>query len=108
MAVRLGPVTTGNRDVELGVAPHAVLRYVEPRRLHFGLRPDSHGHLHQPEYGERRREREGTDGHEAERLDPELMQTAAVEQPGRASRESLRLLGQREEAKGECSPHTCH
>ena len=36
MTVRLGPVATGNRNVELGVAPHAVLRDVQTGRLGLG------------------------------------------------------------------------
>ena len=40
MAVALRAVAARDRDVELGVAPHAVLRDVEAGRLHLGLDPD--------------------------------------------------------------------
>ena len=36
VAVRLGAVAAGHRDVELGIAPHAVLGDVEPGRLLHG------------------------------------------------------------------------
>ena len=47
-AVVLRAVAARNRDVELGVAPHAVLGHVEPDALDLGLRADPDGHLHQP------------------------------------------------------------
>src|SRR5215213_7455747 len=37
MAVRLRPVAAGNGDVELGIAPHAVLGHVQTGRLDLGF-----------------------------------------------------------------------
>ena len=41
VAVRLGPVAAGNRDVELGVAPHPVLGHVQAGFLDLGLGADA-------------------------------------------------------------------
>ena len=40
--VGLGAVAARDRDVELGIAPHAVLGDVQPGRLDLGLDPDPH------------------------------------------------------------------
>src|SRR5690242_21841172 len=63
--VRFRPVAARNRDVELGVAPHAVLVHVEALRLDGRLDPDAPDLVQHPEAGERGAERERTDGHEA-------------------------------------------
>ena len=75
VAVVLRPIAAGDRDVELGVAPHAVLGDVEPGMLSTSrLRPDPDRHLHHPEDGERGGERERAHRDEAERLDAELVE----------------------------------
>src|SRR5581483_436121 len=52
VAVLLGAVAARNGDVELGVAPHAVLGHVQPGRLHLRLGADADRVLHQPEDAE--------------------------------------------------------
>ena len=66
VTVRFGAVAARDRDVELRIAPHAVLADVEPGRLDLGLRADSYGALEDPQHGERRAERERADRDEAE------------------------------------------
>src|SRR3954469_22154395 len=78
MAVALCAVAPRNRDVELGVAPHAVLVHVEALRLDGRLDADPPDLVEDEEAAERGPEGEGADGHEAERLDPELVEPAAV------------------------------
>ena len=53
MAVRLGAVAAGDRDVELGVAPHAVLGDVEPGLLDLGLGADPERDLEEEQDRER-------------------------------------------------------
>src|SRR6516165_2118379 len=93
MAVRFGPVTARDRDVELGVAPHAVLGHVETCRLDLRLDADAPQLLHHPQRPKRGRERESTDGYQAERLHAELVERAAVDEPRRARGEVLREHG---------------
>src|SRR5204862_4886296 len=71
MPVRLGAVAAGNGDVELGVAPHAVLGDVQAGRLDVLLDPDAPQPLQRPEAAERRGEGEAPDRGEAERRDAE-------------------------------------
>src|SRR4051812_14781093 len=49
MAVRLRPVAARNGDVELGVAPHAVLGHVQTGGLDLGFDPDAPELVHHPE-----------------------------------------------------------
>jgi outer membrane receptor for monomeric catechols len=62
VAMRLGAVAARDRDVELGIAPHAVLGDVEALGLDGLLDADAPEPLHRPEAGEREREGEGADG----------------------------------------------
>ena len=55
-----------NRDVELGIAPHAVLGDVQAGALGLFLDADAPEALHRPEAAERGREREGSHGGQAE------------------------------------------
>src|SRR3954451_16145762 len=73
-----GPVATGDRNVELGVPPHAVLVDVETLRLDVLLDADAPDEVHRLEDGEGETEREGADGEQADRLDAELVEAAAV------------------------------
>src|SRR5829696_7864523 len=84
VAVCLGPVPAGDRDVELGVAPHAVLRDVEARGLGLPVDTDPPHALERPERAERRAERERADGDQAQHLDAELVEAATVEEAGAA------------------------
>src|SRR5438105_4790305 len=84
VAVRLGAVAARDRDVELGIAPHAVLADVEAGGLRLLLDPDSPEALHRPEAPERGREGERADGGEAEQLDPELVERARVDEAAAA------------------------
>ena len=108
MSVRLGAVATGNRDVELGVAPHAVLGHVQARLFHLRLGADADRDLEEVQDGERHREREGADGREAESLNTELVQPATVEEPALAGRELGGQLRHRQEAQRERAPHAGH
>src|SRR6185295_12203986 len=101
MTVGLGPVAAGNRDVELGVAPHAVFRDVQTGRLRLGLDPDAPHSLHHPQRAEARGERERAYGDEAERLDAELMERAGVDEPTLAGRKIGRQSRYREDAGRE-------
>jgi len=65
MPVRLGPVSARNRDVELGVTPHAVLGDVESRGLRPLVGADAPEGLHHPETGEGQRERPDADDGDA-------------------------------------------
>src|SRR4051812_46460876 len=104
VAVTLGAITARNRDVELGVAPHAVLGYVEARRLHVLLDADPPQPLHRPETAERRRERERTDGEQSEHLPPELMERAGVDEAAATGVEIRCERGDREQTGGERAP----
>src|SRR5207244_11824030 len=61
VAVAVRPVAAGDRDVELGIAPHAVLGHVQAGRLGVFLDTDAPETLHRPEARERGRERERAD-----------------------------------------------
>src|SRR3954451_15121573 len=74
MAVRLRPISAGNRDVELGVAPHAVLVDVEALRLDDRLDADAPDLVEHPQSAERRTERKAADGDQAEALHAELVE----------------------------------
>src|ERR1700704_886037 len=76
--VALGAVAAGNRNVELGIAPHAVLVHVETLHLDFRRDADTPDLVQHPEAAERCAEGECADGDEAERLHAELMEAAAV------------------------------
>src|SRR2546423_4481020 len=80
VAVRLGPVPARDRDVELGIAPHAVLGDVEARGLDVILDADAPELVHHEERAEGRREREGTHGDETEGLNPYLVERARVDE----------------------------
>src|SRR5215208_1001523 len=80
VAVRLRAVAAGDGDVELGVAPHAVLADVEAGRLGLLLDADPPEALHRPEARERRAEGEGADRGEPEQLHPDLVQRAGVDE----------------------------
>src|SRR5690349_12618333 len=67
VAVAPGAVPAGHRDVELGVAPHAVLGDVETGGLGLLLDADSDRLLHDPERPEGRAEGPHADRDEAER-----------------------------------------
>src|SRR5437870_1492009 len=92
MTVRVRSVAPWDRDVELGIAPHAVLGDVQARRLDVLLDADAPHLVHRPEAAERRGEREAADGDQAEGLHAELVETARVDEPARAGRE---VRGQR-------------
>src|SRR4051794_10711279 len=85
MAVRLGAVAARDRDVELGIAPHAVLGDVQAGRLHMPLDADAPEALERPEAAERSPEREDADGDQPERLHAELVEGASVDEPARTS-----------------------
>src|SRR6476661_7438078 len=104
MPVRLGAVPARNRDVELRVAPHAVLRDVQAGGLDVFLDADPPEALERPEAAERGRERESADGQEAERLDPELVERARVEKAAPPGRKVRRERRHREDAGREGSP----
>src|SRR5262245_9136055 len=71
--VGLGAVAARDRDVELGVAPHAVLVDVEADRLDLRLDADAPQLVHGEQRAERRAERERADGDDAERLYADLV-----------------------------------
>src|SRR6266851_5246754 len=52
VAVLLRAVAARNRDIELGIAPHAVLVHVEALRLDFRRDADSPDLVHDPERAE--------------------------------------------------------
>src|SRR5262249_45160295 len=104
VAVRLGAVAAGDRDVELGIAPHAVLGHVQPGRLDVLLDPDPPKALQRPETAERGGEGEGAYGDEAEGLDAELVERARVDEPAPAGREVLGERRHREQTGGERPP----
>ena len=81
--MRLRPVAARNRDVELGVAPHAVLVDVESTGLDLRLDADAHVFFRTKRIANDSGERERADRTQAERLDAELVEAAAVEEPGR-------------------------
>src|SRR5437870_7705747 len=97
VAVRLGAVAAGDRDVELRIAPHAVLRDVEARGLDVLLDADPPEPLHRPQGTEGRGESERADGGEAEELHPNLVQRAGVDEAARAGAEVGGERGHREE-----------
>ena len=102
--MRLGAVAAGHWDVELGVAPHAVLGDVEAGGLDLRLSPDPERSLHRPERGERRAEGERSHREEAERLDSELVEAAGVDEPARARGEVLGEGGNGEDPGCERAP----
>src|SRR5262245_5674622 len=104
VAVALSPVPAGNRDVELGIAPHSVLGYVQSRRLDVLLDANPPQVLQRPEAAERGGEREYADRQQAERLNAELMERAGVHQAARAGREVRRERRHREQPRRERSP----
>src|SRR6266511_4018117 len=69
--MRFSSISARYRDVELGVAPHAVLGHVETRRLDMLLDADSPERLHRPEAAERRGECEAADRGEPDGLHAE-------------------------------------
>ena len=79
-----------------------------PPDLDLRLDADARGLLQREQDQERRAEREGADGREAERLDAELVQATAVEEAGGAGREALGLRREGEEAEGERAPDAGH
>src|SRR5690348_11800160 len=87
MPVALGAVAARDRDVELGIAPHAVLVHVEALRLDRGIDADAPHLVQGPEAAVRRAEDERADGDEAERLHAELVEAAAVDEALRPGRE---------------------
>ena len=93
MPVLFGAVAAGDRDVELRIAPHAVLGDVQAGRLDLRLGADPDRDLEQQQHEERRAERERADRREAERLRAELVQAAAVEEAALAGRELVARLG---------------
>src|SRR5437868_6458560 len=80
VAVRLGAVAPRHRDVELGIAPHAVLVHVEALRLDLRLDPDAPDLVQRPEAAVRTREDERADGDQAQALHAELLEAAAVDE----------------------------
>src|SRR5207247_6297031 len=89
VGVRLGSVATRNRDVELGVAPHAVLGHVEAARLGFLLDADAPQLLQRPEDPEGGAERPHADGGKTEGLDAELVEASRIDEAARSGREGL-------------------
>src|SRR4051794_41569511 len=83
MAVRFGAVAARNRDVELGIAPHAVLGDVEPERLRVLLDPDAPDLVHPVEEAEADGEDPDADDGDAERLHAELVEAARVDEAAR-------------------------
>src|SRR5438128_1531755 len=81
VAMRLGSVAAGDRDVELGIAPHAVLGHVQTGGLDMLLDADPPQALHRPEAPERSAEGECADRAEPERLHAELVERACVDEP---------------------------
>src|SRR4029079_8672037 len=77
-------------NVELGVAPHAVLGDVQACGLDMLLHADSPEPLQRPEAAERGSEGEGADRDQAERLDAELVERARVDQSAAAGRQVRR------------------
>src|SRR6058998_762562 len=108
MPVRLGSVAARHRDVELGIAPHAVLADVEAGGLDLRLGADADRLVEDPEHRERRAERERADGGEAERLDAELVEAAAVQETALPCIEPRREARDREEAERQRSPDAGH
>src|SRR6266545_5771485 len=102
--MRFSSISARYRDVELGVAPHAVLGHVETRRLDMLLDADSPERLHRPEAAERRGECEAADRGEPDGLHAELVEATRVDEPARAGGEVRRERGHREEACGERAP----
>src|SRR5262245_36906200 len=101
VAVRLGAVSARNRDVELGIAPHAVLVHVEALRLDLRLDADAEDLVQHPEAAVRRAERERADGNETETLHAELVEAAAVDEALRSGRKILREDRNRKETARE-------
>src|SRR5205085_12677875 len=103
MPMRLGAVPARNRDVELGIAPHAVLGHVQAGRLDVLLDADPTEPLHRPEAPERRAERERADGSEAESLHAELVERTGVDEPTAARRQIRGQRRDREEPRRQRS-----
>src|SRR4051794_12578529 len=80
VSVRLRAVAARNRDVELRVAPHAVLVHVEALHLDGRLDADAPELVQDPEAAVRAPEHERADGDEPERLDAQLVEAAAVDE----------------------------
>src|SRR5438067_6640107 len=108
VAVGLGAVAARNRDVELGVAPHAVLVDVESLRFDARLDADPPDLVKDEEAPERAAEGECTDGDEAERLDAELVEASAVDEALASRREMRREHRHRKQTAGERAPHAGH
>src|SRR5262245_30590214 len=108
MAVRLGPVPAGNRDVELGIAPHSVLVDVEAAGLDLRVDADSPRQLQGEKEEERGAERERAYCGQPECLDAELVEATAVEKTLGAGREALRLRRKGEQPQGQGAPDACH
>ena len=108
-AVVLGAVAAGHRDVELGVAPHAVLRHVEPAASTSGSVRIPNVTFISQRIDERGAERERADGDQPERLDAELVEPAAVEQAALSrSRASRPALGTVRNPSDERAPDAGH
>src|SRR5450830_1097137 len=106
--MRFGSIAAGNRDVELGVAPHAVLVHVEALCLNLWRDPDAPDLLQRPEDGEAGAERPGTHGNQAERLHTELVEAAAVKKALRARGGDPDQAGSGEEPAGQRAPDSRH
>src|SRR5215217_7427603 len=99
MAVRLRAVASGDGDVELGVAPHAVLADVEAGPLGLLLDTDPPEALHRPEAREGRAEGERADRGEPEQLHPDLVQRSGVDETALAG---VERGGQRGDGEEPC------
>src|SRR6266576_3304071 len=108
MSVRLGPIAAGNRDVELGVTPHAVFRDVETGSLRLRLDADPPEPLHHPERSERGGEGEAADRDETQRLDAELVEGPRVDEPTLAGGEIRRQRRTREDPGRQGPPPARH
>src|SRR5918994_593904 len=90
---------------EVGVAEDSVLVDVEPVELLLGLDPDADGGLERREDGERGEEDEAPCRNDAQSLDTELVEAAAIEQAWLADGGQGRGG---EQAAGERTPDTAH
>src|SRR5436853_5103921 len=80
VAVALRAVAARDRDVELRIAPHAVLVDVEALRLDLRLDTDSPEPVQNPQASVRGAEREHADAGEAEGLHLQLLARAGIDE----------------------------
>src|SRR5829696_10411558 len=102
--IRPVPEQLGLRDELLRVAVHAVLGDVQARLLGLGVDAQADRLLDRPERADGEHEHGDERGGHADRLDPELLEGARVEQAGLADAVELGQPRGREQAAGQRAP----